>query len=286
MEELLMTRAEQKIYQLIRTLEKINRLEVEKSIKNKIRATWFKVFFLKRYDSKNKMANIVGFKVRFLNYWALSFLFNEIFLNNVYYFLAENDSPVIIDCGSHIGMSIFYFKMLYPDSQIVAFEPGEEAYFCLQENVRNNLLHSIAMHKFALSNKEGTIDFYYDQIKIGSMRMSTKQERMPKQRRRVEASLLSKHIDKEVDFLKIDIEGAEQEVIEELSNARKLSYVKQMVIEYHHHIVREADVFSRMLRLLEDAEFGYQIASRLGRPHITEQFQDILVYAYRKKSPA
>ena len=90
----------------------------------------------------------------------------------------------------------------------------------------------------------------------------------------------------DVDFLKIDIEGSELEVIEELSNAKKLRYVKQMVIEYHHHIARESDVFSRMLRLLEDAGFGYQIESFLGRPFAREQFQDIIVYVYRKKSTA
>jgi len=267
-------------------LGRTNRLEIEKSLKRKIRATWFKVFFLERYDSKNRMVNIAGFKVKFLDHSILSFLFDEIFINSDYYFIADNDSPYIIDCGSNIGMSILYFKMLYPYSRIVAFEPGEEAYSCLEENANNNRLTSVAMHKAALSNKEGTIDFYYDKDHVGALRMSTNQKRMPKQRRSVKALLLSKYIDEEIDFLKIDIEGAEQEVIKELSNTRKLRYVKQLVIEYHHHIDRESDVFSRMLKLLEDAGFGYQIESRLRRPLIREQSQDILVYAYRKKSTA
>jgi len=278
--------AMQKTYYLIKTLGKLNRLKLEKRLKSKIKATWFNVFFLGKYDSKSRTANIVGFKVKFLNYELLSYLFTEIFLGNEYYFVAEHDNPYIIDCGSNIGMSILYFKMLYPDSRIVAFEPGEETYSCLEENVKINLLNFVDTHKAALSNKEGNIEFYYDQDNAGSLRMSTKQERMPKQRQTVKTLLLSKHIDEEVDFLKIDIEGAELEVIEELSNAKKLSYVKQMLIEYHHHIVRESDILSRMLRLLEDAGFGYQIQSRLGRPLIAEQFQDILVYAYRKKSTA
>jgi FkbM family methyltransferase len=279
-----MKRAFQEIYLLIRTLISINQLELEKSLKRKIILTWFKVFFLKRYDSKNRLANILGFKMKFLRYQELSFLFREIFLGNEYYFVGENDSPYIIDCGSNIGMSILYFKVLYPHSRIVAFEPGEEPYFCLEENVKNNRLNSVTVYKAALSNKEGTIDLFYDQDNVGSLRMSTKQERMPKQRRSVEASLLSKHIDQDVDFLKIDIEGTELEVIEELSDARKLRYVKQMVIEYHHHIVKGLDEFSRMLRLLEDAGFGYQIGSYLRGPLRREQFQDIIVYAYRKKS--
>ncbi len=274
----------QKILDLIRTFIRINQLEVDKNLKNKIRSTWFKVFFLKRYDSKNRVANIVGFKVKFLDYWMLYFLFNEIFLNNDYYFITKNDSPYIIDCGSNIGMSIVYFKMLYPNSHIVAFEPENETYLCLDKNVKKNFLNSVTIHKAALSNKEGKIELFYDQDNAGSLIMSTKQERIPKQKQIVNASILSKYINKEVDFLKIDIEGAELEVIEELSNTRKLCFVKQMVIEYHHHIVNESDVFSRMLKILEDAGFGYQIESQLCKPLIREQFQDILVYAYRKGS--
>ena len=279
-----MKRVLQETHLLIGTLISINQLEIERSLKRKIMLTWFKVFFLKRYDSKNRIANIVGFKVKFLRYEELSYLFREIFVDNEYLFVSGNDSPYIIDCGSNIGMSILYFKMLYPHSRILAFEPGEETYCCLEENVKNNRLNSVALHKAALSGKEGTIELYYDQDNVGSLRMSTKQDRMPKQRRTVEALPLSKYIDEDVDFLKIDIEGTELEVLEELRNAKKLRYVKQMAIEYHHHITGGSDVFSRMLRLLEDAGFGYQIESYLRRPFKREQFQDIVVYAYRKKS--
>lgn len=59
-----------------------------------------------------------------------------------------------------------------------------------------------------------------------------------------------------------------------------------MVIEYHHHIVRDLDIFSKLLRILEDAGFGYQIESNLQRPLISKQFQDILIYAYQKKFTA
>lgn len=282
-----MRRALRQIYNLIATLLKVHRLGIDKRFKSKIRETWLKVFFLNRYDSQNRSANIVGFEVKFLDYETLSYLYREIFLDNEYYFSAENDNPYIIDCGSNIGMSIFYFKMLYPKSRILAFEPGEEPFLCLEENVKNNnLLNSVKVHKAALSNREGTVDLYYDPDNLGSLVMSTKQERMPKQRQSVEATLLSKRISEEVDFLKIDIEGAELEVIEELSNAGKLRHVKQMAIEYHHHIMRESDVFSRMLSVLEDAGFGYQIGSHLGRPLKRKQFQDILVYAYRKKETA
>ncbi len=105
---------------------------------------------------------------------------------------------------------------------------------------------------------------------------------MPKEMRRVEASILSNYVNEKVDFLKIDVEGAEREVLKELIDAGKLGFVEQMVIEYHHHIRGEVDAFSGMLKLLEDAQFGYHIEGHPGRPRLRGQIQDILIYTYKK----
>lgn len=278
-----MRRILRRIYNSTENLVKIHRLEIDNELKRKIRETWLKSFVLNRSDSRIRSTSIVGFKFRFLDYGTLSYLYNEIFIDNEYFFTAENDSPYIIDCGSNIGMSIIYFKMLYPNSRILAFEPGEEPFACLKENIKNNnLQNSVQAIKAALANKEGTVQFFYDPSNPGSLVMSTKQERMQKQRRNVEATLLSKHIGEDVDFLKMDIEGAELEIMEELSSSGKLSHIKQMAIEYHHHISKKTDEFSKMLRILENSGFGYQIESHLIRPDKHEQFQDIHVYAYRK----
>ena len=82
--------------------------------------------------------------------------------------------------------------------------------------------------------------------------------------------------------MKMDIEGAETLVIEELSKKNKLKLIKQMVIEYHHHIDPKDDKFSKILRILEENDFGYKISSTLKSPLNREKFQDILIYAYKK----
>jgi FkbM family methyltransferase len=274
----------QKSYHLIKVMASFYKLELDKDLKSRIKSTLLRVFILRRYDSKNKTANIAGFKTRFIDFWEFRFLFKEIFLNNEYYFTAENADPFIIDCGSNIGMSVLYFKMLYPNSRIIAFEPGQETFSCLADNVKNNQLDSVTLHKAVVSNKEGLTDFYVSPDNTNSLIMSTKLGRMLNQKQTVQATILSKYIDQEVDFLKMDIEGAELEVIEELSKTKKLSLIKYMVIEYHHHIEKDSDVLSKMLILLESAGFGYQINSHTPKPHISRQFQDIMIYAYQKKS--
>lgn len=274
----------QPVKNLATTLVKIYRSPSDWRLKKRILETWLRVFFLHGFNRRGQRASIMGYQVKYLDYKLLNFLFKELFIENDYWFTAPKRTPFILDCGSNIGLSILYFKTLYPEARIVGFEPGDKTFLCLKENVKNNLLESVTVYNIALADKEGFTDLYYDPEDPGSLYMSTIPERFPKHRQRVAASTLSKYIDQEIDFLKIDIEGAELSVLRELSSTGKLQFIDQMVIEYHHHIQAEWDYFSEILGLLETSGFGYQIESKLGRPLKPCQFQDILIYAYRKKS--
>ena len=65
--------------------------------------------------------NLLGYQIKFFTYSQVINLFEEIFIHEVYKFESRNSNPCIIDCGSNIGMSILYFKCLYPYSTITAF---------------------------------------------------------------------------------------------------------------------------------------------------------------------
>jgi FkbM family methyltransferase len=270
------------MFSSVRVFRRIRTLDLRPDVKAKIWASYLRTILLKRFDSRNQIADIAGYKVKFCSQATLAYLFTEIFVGQEYFFRSSEENPFIVDCGSNIGMSVLYFKLMYPGSHILAFEPDTEAFLCLETNVRQNELGSVITHKKALSRGEGQVDFYYDQDLRGCLSMSTVPARMPRQKRAVDAVRLSRFIDKDVDFLKIDVEGAEREVIEDLSSEGKLRYIKQMAIEFHHHIVADADDLSRILWILEDAGFGYQVQGDLGRPFKRRQFQDILIYAYRK----
>lgn len=53
---------------------------------------------------------------------VLAFLLHEIFAAKNYAFKTTNPTPFIIDCGSNIGVSIVFFKYLYPQAHILSFE--------------------------------------------------------------------------------------------------------------------------------------------------------------------
>lgn len=270
------------IVRILANVRSIVSLTVTGSLRRRILNTYLRTFVFRRYDSHARIANILGYQVKFCSYSSLLWLFKELFLAQQYHFLTARPCPYIIDCGSNIGMSVLYFKALYPDSSILAFEPDEEAFACLQANVEVNKLQCVWIVRKALSDREGLIDFYYDESHPGSLGMSTRVERMPKQKRQVEATPLSKYIDRDVDFLKIDVEGGELRILEDLRRGDRLSRVQQMIVEYHHHIVKDEDELSKILALLEGSGFGYQIEGGIGRPLQREVYQDLLVYAYRK----
>ena len=62
----------------------------------------------------------------------------------------------------------------------------------------------------------------------------------------------------------------------------KLDFIKEMTIEYHHHIEKGVDELSKMLKILESNNFGYQISGDLHLPIERETFQDLMIYAYKK----
>ena len=266
---------------MLRTLQRIGKIELKKEIKSGLKKTYLWTIFLKRADSKNSAVNFAGYRLKYCTFGFYEYLFHELFVNQEYCFVTKNESPFIIDCGSNIGMSILYFKMLYPNSKIIAFEPDEDAFLCLKENVETNRLNFVQINQKALSKTEGTIDFYYETENPGSL-ISSVQKAKTKQKKTVEAVRLSEYINEEVDFLKMDIEGAELQVMEELDSEDKLRHIKQIIIEYHLHIGGEEDVMSKMLRLLENAGFGYQIGGDIPKPLERQQPQGVIIYAYRK----
>lgn len=280
-----MTRIILKLKWILGEWRRISGLNLPAAVKARIRKTWLRVIVFRRYDSVRRTAEIAGFKIRYCSPDSMEYLFRELFINQEYLFVAESGNPFIVDCGSNIGMSVLYFKTVYPDCAILAFEPDEDAFACLEENVKVNGLKSVDINKRAVSKSDGRIDFWYAGNNPGALG-NTIRGTTPRQTRSAEAVRLSNYIDREVDFLKLDVEGAELEVIGEMNEAGKLRRVKQMIIEYHIHMAEEEDDFSKILRLLEDAGFGYQIGAFLERPFKGRQFQPIHIYAYRKESAA
>src|SRR5208282_715351 len=173
------------------------------------------------------------------------FLFEEIFLRRDYEFVAPSERPLIVDCGSNIGVALLFFKRLYPKARVVAFEPSAATFGALERNVAANGLQDVELHNVALHEAAGELTLYEDPAHPGSGKNSLQAERAGGRPCVVDARPLSEFVCERVDFLKMDIEGAEEGVLAELAQSGRLKLVQQMVIEYHHHINPREDRLSR-----------------------------------------
>lgn len=225
-----------------------------------------------------------------LKFWfpsltRFTFLLTEIFINQDYFFTSDRPDPLIIDCGSNIGVSILYFKRKYPKARIIGFEPDPAIFEFLKKNVSGNARSDVTIHNYALSDQEGETELFCEPDLAGSLTGSLKRGRTQRvvESKKVKTVLLSNYLRGEVDFLKIDIEGMEMAVIEDLAREGKLSQVREMAIEYHHHVPTSDDSLSRLLTILESNGFGYRIGASIGWPaQDKREMQDVLVRAYRK----
>ena len=227
--------------------------------------------------------DILGFRIKYLGESHFRYLINEVFLEGSYCFTAETESPLIFDCGSNIGASVLFFKKIYPKSRIVAFEPDPFTFDVLSENIAVNCLSNVQARRGALGAVDGEVEFYRDEApESSSLLMSTIRERHSGPAVKVPAFRLSQFISSDVDLLKIDIEGAERDVLHDLAETGKLKYARRIHLEYHHHIDTSKDDLSSLLRLMENHGYGYQMRSSPWKWPIESEFQDVSIYFYKK----
>ena len=261
------------------------------SLKNKFKIlfTWirinFKFFFYSRLFNI-KREKILGYKVNAFDYGTIRFLFEEIFYRNEYLFNSKSKKPIIFDCGANIGFATIFFKWLYPESEVYAFEPDKKTFEVLKKNISQNSLKNVHLFNSAVTDKNGKIDFFIDSKSPGSLVMSTKQERMPKDKVTVDCLALSsliknKSISK-IDYIKMDIEGSEWEVIQDLNKNNQLKNVAKFSIEYHHKITGQKSKLSEFLQVFENNGFEYQIDAKCIPTNSEDKFQDVLLYFYKQ----
>ena len=147
---------------------------------------------------------------------------------------------VAIDCGANIGVhTIEWSKVLHNVGSIVSFEPQEMVYYQLCGNISLNNCFNVTAYNSAVGDRNCIIDMpkpnYFQPSTFGSMEIKQKEgsENIGQSldnTTKVEQIALDDLPLARVDFIKIDVEGMEFEV---LSGAEKTidRFKPQMLIE-------------------------------------------------------
>ena len=159
--------------------------------------------------------------------------YKDIFVHRSYHFQALRQDPVILDCGSNIGMSILYYKHMYPEAKVTGFEPDPVVWPYLRENIERNNLTRVELVQAAISGTEGRLAFGSDG-KYASCLLPDQSAEVPEgwTKQMVPCVRLRDSLTRAIDFMKLNIEGAEWEALSDSED--RLRQVREMVIEYHH----------------------------------------------------
>ena len=223
--------------------------------------------------------SLLNYKVSAYDYSTMNFLFQEVFISDEYYFQPLAVAPLIIDCGANIGMSVLYFKKLFPLSTIIAFEANPHAFKLLEKNVSDNKISKVELHNLALFDKETEISFFIGD-NISTLGGSINKGRGGFTELKVPAKKLSDYLKqlKTIDLIKMDVEGAELNIINDLVESFTINKVKEYIIEYHHNMEGNRSTLSSFLEKFESNGFKYNIKasySKINSP------QDLLIHFYK-----
>jgi FkbM family methyltransferase len=163
------------------------------------------------------------------------------------------DNPLIIDCGSNVGISVAYFKSKFPGAEIIAFEADPKVFSLLQLNIANNNLEGVELHNKAVWINDAGVEFGSEGADGGSIYFAGKKTKVESIRLK---DILIRN--QRVDLLKIDIEGSEVDVINDCGDT--LKSVNYLFVEYHSLLHTRQELGSLLNTLLNNG-FRYYIHS-------------------------
>lgn len=185
-------------------------------------------------------------------------LWNEVWTKEEYSFedCKVQKGDTVIDVGANIGLfSLFAFKA--GASIVYSIEPNKENFKALQNNVKD------AKHfNIGLSNKSMTTDLYIDSVSGGHTILKPRDGHPTHTGRTEQVNVLSlkdfliENAIVHVDFLKIDTEGSELDILQDIYILAPK--IKKIALEFHHTVHSDSD-FSSFVASLKKAYQRVQV---------------------------
>lgn len=240
-------------------LMEVNYLE-ETNVINEELEIYKKVYSkLNDQRSKKEFDKIVNFRLNrnIENLKGFTFRPQEQYFES---FLSLNEKPAFIDGGGFDGETSRLFSELYPNyKKIYYFEPSELSY----KNSKNNLigLDRITMFKKGLWNKPEII--FFDDTLGNASKFSTDGKA------EIETTTIDEIVNEKIDYIKLDLEGAEYNALLGAENTIKKYHPSIAVCVYHNQLD-----FIRIPKLLTSFNPDYRIYFR----HYTQGVCESVMY--------
>ena len=164
---------------------------------------------------------------------------------------------VAIDIGANVGLWARDICQKFQHCHL--FEPYDKNIECLKKNL--SVYDNYTIHEYALSNIDGIGDLYFDESCLGGSSLNPNSF-LNLLNKKVKKKKLDEFALKNVDYIKIDVQFHELEVIEGSIETLKINS-PIICVEAARRNVEELNYVKKFLKILE--ELNYKIVGGLGK---------------------
>jgi len=174
--------------------------------------------------------NIHGLKFRMQDY-DCCYVCTPLFEDWSWDYLQVKEGDVFVDVGAHVGRYTLPFARAVGErGLVIAVEPNIENYNCLKENIRRNNLCNIVTANVAAWSENRKLKFYPgESSERGSIKSKVRNEYIEVNGRSLDSLLEEVNGGRRVNWIKIDVEGAELEVLKGVNKTLQRNSPKLLV---------------------------------------------------------
>jgi FkbM family methyltransferase len=143
--------------------------------------------------------------------------------------LSMDNVRVVVDCGANIGITSLFLAARYPGATILSVEPHPDNFALLKTNVAQ-VPRILPIRACVTGTSQSAVALTNDQAAWGN-RIATDDLGVLVPAITIE-ELCKQHGIEKIDLLKLDIEGAEEQVLE---NGTFLARSENIIVELHGH---------------------------------------------------
>lgn len=205
-----------------------------------------------------------GFRIwydRTINYHAVLGIWeknNFAVLSKLFSYLTRDDrSLVVYDIGANIGLFTLFFSKYKPSVRIVAFEAVDGTVAALKTNLHRNSIHDVVVENRAVSSEDGTVSFFVGHHHKSSLVENWASDEGKREAREIKVpsiridSYVESNPSLKPDFIKIDVEGGADKVLEGAGEV--FEAIRPMVMIESHNAIEDNAIIQILTKYDYDA---------------------------------
>ena len=252
-------------YKVKKKIKKIiSKLFPKGNIKEKIKYVYYSIntpnntFYELIPKGKNELVYKTTFKeVSLITNEALYYVVPD--FNYYQHFYKVREADVVLDAGANCGhLSVFFSKLIGKDGRVFAFEPDRYNIDRIKNNIELNkdLSDNIKIEELLLWDENKLVDFN-EAGTVGSSAVwiPDADKCVQKEAVRIDDWVLKNNIQK-LDFIKMDIEGAEIEALN--GCVQTIENLKPNFAIASYHIVDDAPTYIKVEEFFKKRNYPYK----------------------------